>query len=427
MYFGNKRKDSLFAWLVCLCGAGFFFFDFLVMTIEGTLKDEISSCFGLGSESMYVGWIAGFFHVGNFLFILVVMYCLDHYSVRKITLGALLGAVCSTVLMSVAPTVWLFGIARFLFGACHSFCFLCMSTLIGRWFSEGKRGQVTGVCIAVGISGILCCQFVAKGLFVRVGLSGTLGFFAGFGVVVLLMVWLCVYDFPEDGDVVVVEGGVLMFLKMAMKNGKNWLYACYAGFMNAPYMVLLIYVVPFLQHVHGFGEQATGLPLYLTVGYIAGAPIIGFMSGWYGSGRMMIGGSVVTFLLLVGLFYVPSAYLLTSCVLIKGMLFLLGVAIIAQILSYPAIALENPGYMGASAMSIASLVVMGSISLFQTATSLLLDFRRPIGVDATKYVYSAGDYIVAFSPFLVAVLLSCVIAVYVYWKEGSHRNGVGVD
>ncbi len=377
------------------------------MAIEGALKTQLQKEFNLDSESGYTRYVASSFHLGNLLFILPAAYLLQRYSVRRITLGAFFIAISSALMMSYI-NIAVFVLARFFFGAAHAFCFLCLSTLISRWFSPNKQGLATGVAVAIGLSGLMICQHANHFLhgYLGLGLGYTILFFACFGIIAWIFAYVYIQDYPE-GEKIELQQNPFAYLKEAMSNRKNWAFAAFAAFMNAPFMVYLLHLQDFLTNVHGLESTKAGIMFtWISLGNIVGNPLMGLLSEkWQSRRGPMLLASITTLALLILLFYLPA-----SSLLIGAVLFLLGVMISAQVLSYPSIATANPPHMVSSAMSIASLVVMGSITPFQTLTAHLLDYCS----NCTKgYLYTPNDYWFSFSPFFIAVTISIVIALLI--------------
>ena len=363
--FKKAKRDSKIAWVICIAMAFFLFADFLLIAMENTLKEKIADLLKLGSSEKVKNMVAFPFLLGNWLFVFPAGFALDRYSVRRVSLSALFITLCAIFGAALSTNPMLFRACRFLSGAAHAFCFLACTTLVSRWFSPEKQGFVMGLVIAIGLSGAMVAQGPFSNLVAATGIQQALFCVAGLVAVVLVIGLLTVHDYPSD--VTPPSKSVCAIsvekVKRVFANKENWLFSFYTAFLNAFYAGFAIICLDgCLQGLHDFTKgDAKWLSTIFFFGYTVGGPLVGFVSEkWQSRKKPMIVGSLITILLLLVFTLAPLNYWAAAAVL-----FLLGISIIPQVLSYPSIIASNPLSIASTSMSVASFIVMGSFLFFE--------------------------------------------------------------
>lgn len=424
MYLSQKvKKDSYIGWIISLSAAGFFFFDFVQISMMNTLGKDLIRDLGMSQERIS-GYINIAFSLGNWLWIFPAALLIDRLSVRHVTLSMLGLSIIGALGTAWSPSPFLAALFRFCSGTAHAFCFLCCTTLVSRWFTSSQRAIVMSLAVAIGISGLLAAQLPLYYFKNWLGWRGALSVNAGLGILCWVVAFFFIADYPADAPPIYNKirspKGAIQDLFKALSNIRAWQYSLCTACLNAPIVAIVFtYLNNFLLEVHHVQNSkfASAMSTLLFLGHIVGTSCAGLVSNrWQSRKKPLFWASLLSFLLfLFLLLYTPL-----PPQVIAPLLFLLGMLLGAQVISYPAIAELSEPHLAASSMSIASFVIMGSIPFIQLLTDRLLIFAQKhssLGVHTT--------YLCGFSPSIIllcAGTLLCLALEETYQKESTSAS-----
>ncbi len=429
MFSLESKKDSRLSWIVVISSALFFFFDFVQLGMPNTLGNNISGYFNISSDRL--GALATYFSMGNFIFIIPAGIIIDRYSTRKILLCSLAASVFGAFGLVLSSTFSIACLFRFISGSAHAFCFLCCTSLVSKWFSSEKRGKVMGVVIYIGLFGLIFANKPLKILNFYLGWKGALMVNVIFGIATLIIAFLIVGDYPLDDQNNTQnkanKTAPILAIKQAVGNIDTWRFALYIALINSPLMVIgIIYLNNFLFDVYKINsDTASAISTLFFLGHVTGCAITGVVAEkWGNSEEPMFFGSFFSLILLLCLLFAP----IKNTIFIGSVCILIGGFISTQVLAYPAIMSCNKPEAIGGAMSITSLVVMGSIPGFQSLCRHLMKYvnssmsRTVIvdGIEKSINSYSLFGWCVIFSPVIFALFGSLIISTY-YLNKSSNK------
>lgn len=401
------EKDSSKAWAVCLAASLFFFYDFLILGLFNPLGNQIvgellhmSGPAAQGAKNS----LAAAFMWANVAFLFPGGLVIDRFPIRRVVLTMLVFSLLGVVLLAFSTGYWSAYGARALSGIAHAFCFISISNLVGRWFSPHKQARVMGMCVSIGLFGLTASGY-ASAICTRLGgVQNTLLFIGALGLLFWGMAFMTIEDYPAE-DIYLAgrrEQRSLPFaeeLSQAASNPAPWLFGLATGMLNLPIMIgLAASLNSFLAERFGFTEAQINLPATcLTIGNLLGSTFGGYSSDWMKSRRKpMLAGSLVSLALCLLLVYMPGLGQGTVSVL----LFLIGLVIGVQVISYPAIGESTPPRAAGASMGIAASLVLGSGALYNSFAAGLLS--RQAATYQTLYLALPIGAIIAFACVLFA-------------------------
>lgn len=397
MSVNEKTVHTKLAWIVTLTASLFFFYEFIQMNLFNTINDQLREAYHL--DAVQLGQLFSMYFYANFILLFPAGSLLDRFSTRKILLCAISVATTGTFIFAMANVYWLAAVGRFMVGASAAFCFLSCIRIASRWFSPHHMAFVTGVIVTMAMLGGLCAQTPFAYLTNYLGSwRHALLINTAFGVMVFIITFLFVQDYPPDAKQQVIDDqqhlhelGLWRCIKLAALNPQNWLGGCYTALMNLPVFILGgLWGILYLTEVHQVTqEQASYATTVFFIGVIMGSLIYGWISDYFSRRVMpMIVGAVLS-LVIISILMLSSHL---SLWMLITLFFLTGFFTSSQVLTYPLIAELNPVYLTSTSISIDSLCIMASGFIVPSFFGWLMESHDMRKVANQVIEYSAGDF-----------------------------------
>ena len=411
----HYRVNSWVAWLVCMIGSLFFFYEFLQMNVFDPISQDIAQDFGVNATDL--GYLSSMYFYGDLLMVIPAGMLLDRYSTKLLILISMVVCTAVTVIFALTSDFYIASVCRFLEGLGAGFCFLASIRLASRWFTANRLAFVTGMIVTMAMLGGMVAQTPMAILSDQIGWRHAMVINGLLGIVIMLLIFFIVKDRPDAGDQHIAdeeqhlkEMGVFSSLVYVLKNTNNWLSGLYATLMNLPIFILgALWGMVYLEQMHGLNHaQSSYVTSMLFFGVILGSPFFGWFSDFLRSRRNpMILGAIVSLAVVLVMLYVPNLSLISLIVLS----FLLGFFTSSQIISYPVVAELNPIELTGSAVSIISLTIMISGAVIQPVTGWLIQLHwEPSMLVNGRPVYLAQDYMHAMLIMPFSFVISLVLA-----------------
>ncbi|MFU8797742.1 MAG: MFS transporter [Gammaproteobacteria bacterium] len=408
------KNDSLRPWLVCLSAALFFFYEFIQMNMLNSLGSYLMNEYQITATQL--GSLSGWYFYANLGFLLVAGLLLDRFSTRKIILYAMGSCVIGTTLMAFSHSVLLTGICRFIAGIGGAFCFLSSIRLASRWFPPQRMALMTGLIVTMAMLGGVVAQTPLAMLAEAVGWRAAVGWIAGLGAVISMIVWKFVFDYPPSlHETYIQEQDELKTLgfwqakRIAFLNKQNWLAGLFTSLLNLPVSLLgALWGNVYLQKIHHLSTtQAASVTMMIFVGTVIGSPLAGWISDRMGLRRKpMLIGAVLSLLLIILIIYLPQPSMMTLMLLFLG----LGLITSTQVISYPTVAESNPKILTATSVSVVSISAIAGYPISQILFGLIMDWHWDGTMAEGMRVYSASNYQFAISIMPIAFLIALIAA-----------------
>jgi sugar phosphate permease len=340
---------------------------------------------------------------------------------RVITLFTLISCL-GCLVFGLAPNMFITGVGRGLIGIGVGGIFVPGLKLFAHWYRPKEFAGVTGLFLALGNAGNLSASLPLTYLVLLMGWRLS---FIGIAVLSLglgILAWFVLRDRPEDKgwppvmeapqpDPAVAGGNPVdqssaKRIQLILKNPAFWIITLSYFFYGGPGLTFQgLWVVPYLTDVHGYTRlQAGGLLMILPLGFIAGAPLIGFLADRVNLGRKW----VLVFSLAVSLgcwlvFFLtgskPHPYVLIPLFFIMGM-FGGGALSLYMTMIKEIFPIELTG----TAMGLMNPAAFLATALFQPFTGYLMDAVGRVGA-----AYPLSAYHQVFTVFLLSMVIGFVL------------------
>lgn len=366
--------------------AAFFFYDYLLKFSVSVLKPTLFSEFDISTAEF--GWIMSMYMIPYTIAQIPAGIIVDYWGPRRtITLAALTcGLGCLLFSTANDSTGLLLGRALIGFGA--SFSMVTCSKLAAIWFHPKRFALLLGSMVSIifigGISGINLSTF----LFNLYGWKSGMNIAAALCLIIAAMMWIVIRD-TNPANPKPLASKKLSFSQVCLqfteviKSKQAWLAASYAGLMFVPTTILAFWGTAYLTETNELPvELAGGLTSSIFLGWIAGSPVYGFTSGFFGRPKMHMFFAAITTLLFSSLLIFNTGL---SSGAIACLLFLVGFCSSGFAIAFTVLK-ENfrPELVGAAMgfmntantlFEVLSVIVVGQVIDFNLGSTLLENYQ----------------------------------------------------
>ncbi|MCP3967088.1 MAG: MFS transporter [Lentisphaerae bacterium] len=406
----KSSPSALQAWLSVIFTAMFFFYWLNQNALNGTLAEYYIVKYHLAGAINY-STFTSMYLIGNVVMFIPAGIILDKFSTKLVLLVNLLvmlvGVTGLLMVYSVVPAVCF----MLLVGFGGASALIAVMRIVANWFRMEKSGFPIAIAITLGMLGGTFGSSV--GSWIRNASSGhtvqvcnlALGIFIFIGIL------LFVKDKPEGGPVNeskedTSELSMAASFARVLRTPQNWLAGLYTSLLNFPIMVLVFSAGPayitnvFGEHLKG---QAPTIMSALLIGTMIGGPVLGKLTDGMKSRKpLMIVCALLTILILL-----PMYYKGLSGGMLIAIFFVMGLITSAQNLGYPVIGESNDHTLVATAMSLASILIMGGGAVAQNVFGILLEWF---------------GYQVAYTLLPMCGVIALILAVVLKEKRGQQAN-----
>jgi MFS family permease len=389
----ERSWRPLLAWALASL---FFCYGFVQRVSTSVMVEELMRDFA--ATAAIAGNLSAFYFYAYGALQIPVGLLMDRIGPRRLMTAAAAVAAGGSLIFAASEAIAGAYFGRLLIGAGAAFSWVGVLTVLTQWFPARRFALFTGMAQAMGMAGAIFGQTPMAISVDQVGWRTTVVFIAAIGFAIAIGAWLIVRDKPHASA---SSAGIWASLKVLLGNRETWLNAVFGFSMTAPILAFAgFWGVPYLITLHGIERAAaTGLLLFMFVGWAIGAPFAGWLSDRIGARRrVMIAGAsinVITYLIVI---QVPSLPLAA----ISALYLVHGIGAAAMVLGFACAREHNPPQMSSTAMGIVNVAVIGSGAVFQPLVGWLLDLQWTGEVAAGVRVYSAEAYRIALSSVSVA-------------------------
>ena len=350
---GSRDFHPLFitAWLLC---AVFYFVQYALRSAPGVMVPELTAAWQL--SALGLSSLLGMYFFTYAAFALVAGASLDRYGAKWTIPAGIACLAVGTVLFGWG-SVTEAQIGRLLQGAGSAFAFVGAVYLAAHGFPARLLATAVGATQMFGMLGRFAGQFVVSP--VIHGIVSWQEFWLYSGAIVAILAIVTFLLTPSEHDRTPAGKGTLLQMfapyKTVLSNPQSWLCGICAGLLFLPTTVGdMIWGVPMLQQ--GFGiEHATAVDraAMIPLGWVFGAPILGFIADRMGRRKPVLIASAIAMLAIgAAIIFLPPEILPPY---IGGLLF--GFASGAAMIPYAIIKEVNPDRVKGSATGAMNFLV----------------------------------------------------------------------
>ena len=407
----TNRKQLFLGSLICIIGAFFYCYEFLLRIIPGALQSELSAAFGHISASAF-GQLSAFYYFAYSPMQMPVGMLMDRFGPRRLLSFACLCCTVGSFMFSYSSSLLIAGSGRFLVGFGSSFAFVGVLSLALHWLPRQYFSLVAGLITTLGMLGLVYGEVKVTEMAVTMGLPYVLSMMVVIGLVLTLMIFLVVRDGPGGSHMKTQP--LVDFFRNVVKvliSPQVWLI----GFVGACLYTSLsvfgeLWGKSYLEQAHHLTKvEAARAISCMFLGWAVGAPIVGYLSDR--SGRRVLPlvlGAVAAFVCICFILYCPGLSHTTLYVL----LFLYGVFSGTELIVF-IMAKENSGaQLSGTVFAVTNMIVTLGGVIFQPLVGKLLDTFGDSGLINGEHIYTVIDYQVALSILPISLLLVTIAAFF---------------
>ncbi len=413
-------------WVVCLCAAGFFCFEFFQINMFNALDPSLIKTFGVDGKTLSI--LSAVYFWGVVLLLLPAGILLDRLSTRKLILSAMALSIIGSVIFAVSTNFWMAVFGRFLVGVSGGpFCLLSIIRLASRWFPENKLAFVTGMVVSIGMIGGAIAQTPFTMLVDSVGWRQALFADIAGGTLIYILLFLVVYDCPPGKEKEYEEQkkhyhsiGFVPGLKSVVLKLQNWYCGIFAALLNLPIFLLgALWGSLYLTQVHGLTRMdASIVTTMLFIGMLIGSPTFGRFSDTVGSRKLpMMLGTLVCLFSLIAVMKIPNLSMASLIVLFL----IMGFSASAQVIVYPTVAESNPPSLTGSAEGLAAVFIMSGGAVFQPVFGWLIEAEWNGAMSGQLPLYSLENYNMALL-LMPTALIVCLLMLALMKETNCRRS-----
>lgn len=359
----------------------------------------------------------------------------DRLGPRRISILTGTALAAGSVLLGIAPSAPIAFMGRLLLGFGGSVILINIFKFQASWFRPNEFATLAGLALFLSSLGNL---LASTPLSISVGLIGWRGSFLLAGMVTVLVVVICAIIIrdrdevqnpglkngsghaPNSETVGFMSTSLLKMLPKLFINGRLWiLFLINTGIYGGFIVFSGTWGVSYLVHVYGFGlEKASYFIIPAFVGYMIGAPMVGFVSDRMRSRKKP---AVVSFTLYCLAWAVLAAWPgLLPLALLYVVSFVIGLGTPGNVLTFSmAREASPPGYTGLVTAMVNMGVFVG-MAILQPLFGFVLDLGwEGLVIDGAR-IYTLEAYRFGFLICLLFGLMALVAALL--YRETKARE-----
>jgi len=407
----TNRRHLIFGSLICIIGALFYCYEFVLRIIPGALQSELSAAFGHISASAF-GELSAFYYFAYSPMQMPVGMLMDRYGPRRLLSFACLCCTIGSFMFSYSSSMAIAGSGRFLVGFGSSFAFVGVLSLAMQWLPRRYFSLVAGLITTLGMLGLVYGEVKITQMAETLGLPYVLSMMVWIGLILTIFIFLLVRDGTSGQGT--KKQPLPAFFRNVLKvlvSPQVWLIGFVGACLYASLSVFgELWGKSYLEHAHHLTKvEAAKAISFMFLGWAVGAPIAGYLSDLTGRRVLpLVVGAIFAFICISIILYCPGLSYAVLCTL----LFLYGVFSGTELIVF-IMAKENSGAELSGTVFAATnmIVTLGGV-IFQPMVGRLLDTFGDSGLVNGEHIYTVIDYQVALSILPLLLLLVMIAAFF---------------
>lgn len=412
------RKQVLYGALICIVGAFFYCYEFVLRIIPGTLQSELSVAFGHVSATTF-GALSAFYYFAYSPMQLPVGMLMDRFGPwRLLTFACLCCTIGSWMFMDTSA-LSIAESGRFLVGFGSSFAFVGVLSLTIHWLPRRYFSLVVGLVTTLAMIGLMFGAVKITDISETLGWRHVLNLTVIIGAILSVIVFAIVRDSPQGH--VAQKYPLPEFFHNVVKvlvSPQIWLI----GFVGACLYTSLsvfgeLWGQTYLEKAHHLTKvDAAKAMAMLFMGWAVGAPVAGYFSDTTGKRVLPLAiGALGALICICFILYYPNL----SYRMLTSLLFLYGVFSGTEIIVF-IMGKENSGAkLSGTAFAAVNMIVTLGGAVFQPLVGKLLDTFGDSFVSGNEHVYTVLDYQMALSILPMSLLMVMVLSFFM--KDFSRK------
>lgn len=373
-----SQRSSTRASAIYGLAVAFYFYEVMLLVSPSVMMDDLAVVFHASAEQL--GMVAAYYIYAYAIMQIPVGLLIDRFGPRLLL--SIAAALCAVgcIIFGMAPGLWVAKLGRFVMGMGGAFAVVGCLKLASLWFAVNRFAFLTGIMVAVGMAGAAFGLAPIAKVVTLIGWRETMFLSAIPGVILSIVIWFVVSDRPFkkttslDRTVRNFRQGFIHNMRMlyqVIRVPQAWIVGLYAGLMFVPTMAFgqLWAVTYFVERYQIDKISAGAMVSMIFLGWAVGGPLYGWISDKISRRKGPMGFAVVsTLAVMIAILYLPA-----SPLVMKGLMFLLGVFSCGFILAFSIIREINIPLLTGTAIGFINTLNNASGALAQPVVGMLLD------------------------------------------------------
>lgn len=406
-----KRQHLWLGCLICVIGAIFYCYEFVLRILPGALQSQLTAAFGHISATTF-GQLSAVYYFAYSPMQLPVGMLMDRFGPRRLLTVACLLCAFGSFLFSYSTSLPIAGTGRFLVGFGSSFAFVGVLSLALNWLPRRYFSLVAGLITTLGMLGLIYGEVKLTSMVTTMGLNATLSSMVIFGIILTLLILIIIRDRPNNTHV--PPHPLSEFYKevwQVLTSLEVWLIGLVGACIYTSLSVFgELWGNAYLEHAYSLTSiEAAQTISALFLGWAVGAPLAGSISDWTGRRVLpLVAGSFCALVCISVILYWPTL----SYTSLYLWLFLYGVFSGSEIIVF-IMAKENTGAnLSGTVFAVTNMIVTLGGVVFQPMVGKLLDIFSDTPLAGQPHVYHAHDYQIALSILPISLILVIFLAFF---------------
>ena len=412
-----KRYPPLYlGWIMWGLGALLYLSGYFHRVAPAVMTDYLMADFGIGATAL--GNLSAFYFYSYVAMQIPTGILADSGGPKKLLMAGSCIACLGTFLFSVAPSIILANVGRFLIGGSVGVAWVAMLKLSMHWFPPRRYALTTGLALFCGVVGAVSAGVPLRIMVNHFGWRAVMLVSAGVTLVIAVAIWKVVWDDPS-------ERGYASFISSG-KSAKESVHSVFAGLMNVfhykntwllsiapagvtgPILAFAgLWGVPFLSTGYGLSPaKASVLTSIMLIGMAIGGPVLGALSDRIGRRKpLYIVGCFVSCAGWGIILFVPQ---LPLC-LLTFLVSLVGFASGVHIIGYAFVKESVPFSFAGTVSGVCNMGTMMGAMILQPLMGWVLDRHWAGTMVSGVRIYPLEGYQSAFSLMIISSILAAIL------------------
>ncbi len=413
---GFATKITGRALIIFILAAAFYLFEFIIQVSPGVMAGDLMRDFAINATRL--GMMSGVFYYSYTAMQLPAGILFDRFNSRWLMALVIVLFACGTLVFSLAPTVHVAALGRFIMGGAAAFAFIGVLHLTIRWFPPQYFAMFVGVAELMGSLGAMVGSAPLALMLEHYSWRETGVIFAIAGLVLAALVFLVIRDRKIHEDHAHAwQEPLLNSLKTIFTNSQTWAIGLYSFMIWAPVLAFsALWGVSFLMVSCKLTKVEAATAIAITwLGVALASPIVGWLSDRITNRKFFLilsaffGIIAITIVIFVANLPIDILYLL---------MFLIGFASAGQTISFAVIKDNNSPATNSTANGFNNMVVVAGGILFQPLIGKFLDLSWHGAMFHGIRIYDLHAYRMAFLILPICYLIAFITSLF--WVKETH-------
>lgn len=403
---------QFYPWLVLFVAASLLIYKYILQVYPGVITSQLMQVFHVSGAGL--GNLAATFFYSYLVAQLFVGVLLDKFGTRYLATGSLLISAFGAYLFSQTSDLLVAEFARLLMGFGAAFATVGYMKMAAMWFPPERFAFVGGLLATAAMAGALFGEAPLSWLVDHSGWRQALEWCGLLGIVFALLF----FTVARDNTAAMAahdQQPILPRVKRVFLNKQNWLVTIYSGLAFSPVAVFGgLWGNPFLQEAYHISHTgAASLISMVFIGLAIGGPALGYLADAFtGRKPMMFAGTLLAFVCILAVIYLPGQPYWLLSVLLFGFGFGVG----SFMLGFAVGTANNERVLAATVVAMINTgdAIMGAFTEPLVGKLLDLGWHGKL-VDGARY-FLVQDYHFALALLPVYLLVATVLVKFIQVK-----------